>query len=139
MESHDKACWPYLKSNDAKHPVMGLLIRAPLKTLPITESLFRIDTGYEGFLLLSEERYRRMGFHLSELPRRCWPEAETVTGEVFRLRRALTIIEIPKIDVKLEGYVDTFQGNLEDLIGLELINNLKLILNGSSETTCVVR
>ena len=139
MESRDKACWPYLKSNDIKHPVMGPLIKGPIKTLPLTESLFRIDTGYGGFLLLSEERYRGMGFHLSELPRRYWPEAETVTGEIFRLRRALTVIEIPQIDVKLEGYVDTFQGNMEDLIGLELINNLKLILDGPSEMACVTR
>jgi predicted aspartyl protease len=30
--------------------------------------MIRIDTGYDGFLLLSEEKYKHLGFHLSELP-----------------------------------------------------------------------
>ncbi len=139
MEGGGKACWPYLKSDSFEFPALGLLIKGPLKTLPLKESMIRIDTGYDGFLLLSEEKYRRMGFHLSELPRKYWPEGETVAGEIFRLRRALTIVQIPKLDVRLEGYVDTFHGNVEDLAGLKLIENLKLLLDGPSLLACIIR
>ncbi|MGQ9470034.1 MAG: hypothetical protein ACUVTD_09520 [Nitrososphaerales archaeon] len=138
MESSDKACWPYLKSNGFKFPVLGLLIKGPLETLPLEETLIRIDTGYDGFLLLNEEKYRRLGFRLSELPRRCWPEGETLTGEIFKLRRALAIIQIPKLDIRLEGYVDTFRGNTEDLAGLELIGSLKLLLDGPAQLACII-
>ncbi|MEM3437412.1 MAG: hypothetical protein QXP55_02595 [Nitrososphaerales archaeon] len=135
MES-SKTCWPYLKSNDFKFPALGLLVKSPLNIQ--LEELVRIDTGYDGFLLLSEEKYRRMGFYLSELPRRYWPEGETLTGEIFRLRRALTIIQIPKLGIRLEGYVDTFRGNVEDLVGLKLIESLKLLLDGPAQLAHII-
>ncbi len=59
-----------MKSNSVKFPVLGLYVKGPLETLPLAEAIIRIDTGYDGFILLSEMRYRRMGFYLSELPRR---------------------------------------------------------------------
>lgn len=96
-----------------------------------------IDTGYDGFLLLSEDNYKHVGLHLSELPRRYWPEGETVTGEVFKLRRALALVYVPKASLKLEGYIDTFQGNTENLTGLDFIKTMKLLLNGSSQRTCL--
>jgi len=79
-----------------------------------------------------------MGFYLSELPREYWPEGETVTGEVFRLRRAWTIVEIPKLNIRIEGHVDTFRGNTDDLAGLKLIENLKLLLDGPAQTACII-
>ncbi|MBS7653210.1 hypothetical protein KEJ13_08790 [Candidatus Bathyarchaeota archaeon] len=97
-----------------------------------------IDTGYDGFLLLSEERYRKMGFHLSELPRRYWPEGETVTGEVLKLRRAFFIMQMPALDVRLEGYVETFRGNVENLIGLKLIERYKILLDGPEQQACTI-
>lgn len=133
-----KTCWPYLKSNGVKFPALGLLVKGPLKAVRLKETMIRVDTGYEGFLLLGEEEYRRMGFHLSELPRRYWPEGETVTGEIFRLRRALAIVQIPKLNVRLEGYVDTFRGNVENLAGLKLIESLKLLLNGPEQLACII-
>ena len=136
MEGSGKAYWPYLKSDNAKFPVLGLSVKGPLEALQLRETMIRIDTGYDGFLLLSEEKYRRMGFHLSELPRRHWPEGETVTGETLRLRRALAIIQIPKLNVKFEGYVDTFHGNMEDLAGLRPLEGLKLLLDGPAQLAC---
>lgn len=62
----DEACWRYLESSGIKFPVLGLIIRGPLETLEV-EEMIRVDTGYGGFLLLSEEKYRRVGFHLSEI------------------------------------------------------------------------
>jgi predicted aspartyl protease len=100
--------------------------------------MIRVDTGYDGFLLLSEEKYKSTGFYLFELPRRYWPEGETLTGEIFRLRRALAIVQIPKLGIRLEGYVDTFHGNVEDLVGLKLIESLKLLLDGPAQLACII-
>jgi len=127
-----------MRSNGFKFPVLGLAIKGPLGALPLEEALIRVDTGYEGFLLLSEEKYEHLGLHLSELPRRYWPEGETVTGEVFKLRRALTIIRIQKLNMRLEGYADTFRGNTDDLVGLKLIESLKLLFDGPAQQTCLV-
>ena len=138
MESQIEVCWSYLKLDGEKAPVLGLVVQGALGTLPRKgEMLTRIDTGYEGFLLLSEENYEHVGLHLSELPRRYWPEGETVTGEVFRLRRALALVYVPKAGLKFEGYIDTFQGNTEDLTGLDFIKTMKLLLNGPSQRTCL--
>ncbi|MCP8307178.1 MAG: hypothetical protein H3Z53_08550 [archaeon] len=137
MESSGKACWSYLKSNGFKFPVLGLVVKGPLETLPLEEALIRIDTGYDGFLLLNEEKYRSLGLHLSELPRRYWPEGETVTGEIFKLRRALTTIHILKLNIRLEGYADTFRGNAENLAGLKFIESLKLLLDGPAQLACI--
>ncbi|OYT30716.1 MAG: hypothetical protein B6U94_05680 [Thermofilum sp. ex4484_79] len=137
MEDENKACWQYLNSGGIKFPILSLLVISPIETQSSQEIFVRIDTGYDGFLL-SEEKYRRMGFYLSELPREYWPEEETVTGEVFRLRRAWTIVEIPKLNIRIEGHVDTFRGNTDDLAGLKLIENLKLLLDGPAQTACII-
>ncbi len=140
MESKDKACWQYMKPNENEYgfPVLGILIEGPLEKLELKEERIRIDTGYDGFLLLSEEKYKNMGFHLSELPRRYWPQGETITGEIFRLRRAMAIIQIPKLGIRFEGYVDTFRGNIEDLVGLGLIKSLRLLLDGPKQLACII-
>jgi len=138
LESQSEICWSYLKPDSKKAPGLGLVVQGTLGTLPRKgEMLTRIDTCYEGFLLLSEDNYKHVGLHLSELPRRYWPEGETVTGEVFKLRRALALVYVPKAGLKLEGYIDTFQGNTENLTGLDFIKSMKLLLNGPSQRTCL--
>lgn len=139
MESQDKPCWDYLERNSKTIPVLEIVIVGPLQPgqgegeIPVP-----IDTGYEGFLLLSEERYRLLGLNLSELPRRYWPEAETITGEVFKLRRASAIVRVPDAGKEFEGYIETFQGNSEDLLGLDFLSNLNLLLEGPSERACLL-
>gem|GEM_PF-5364544 len=62
-----------------------------------------------------------------------WPEGETVTGEVFKLRRAIAIVHLPKAGVRLEGYADTFRGNTENLVGLDFLYGLRLLLDGHAQ------
>lgn len=127
-----------MKPNDQRTPALGLVVHGALGVLPNRdEILVCIETGYDGSLLLSEANLKQIGLHLSELPREYWPEGETVTGEAFQLRRALTIAYIPKTGFKLEGYVDTFEGNTENLTGLDFIKTMKLLLDGPSQQTCV--
>lgn len=138
MEGEDETCWSYLKSNKRGNPALGLKVTGPLKSLPEKdEILIRVDTGYEGFLLLSEDYYKLLGLYLSELPKKYWPKGETVTGEVFKLRRAIAIVHVPKAGIRLEGYADTFRGNAENLVGLGFLNGLRLLLDGPAKQTCV--
>jgi len=138
LEGQIEACWSYLKPDDQKTPAFGLIVQGTLGTLPREgEMLIRIDTGYDGFLLLSEANYNHIGLHLSELPKKYWPEGETVTGEVFRLRRSLALVHIPMAGLKLEGYVDTYQGNTENLTGLDFIKTMRLLLDGPSQRACI--
>lgn len=138
MEGEAEACWGYLKSNELGSPALGLRVTGPLKSLPEKdEILICVDTGYEGFLLLSEEDYKLLGLYLSELPRKYWPEGETVTGEVFKLRRAVALVHVPKAGIRLEGYADTFRGNTENLVGLGFLDGLRLLLNGPAQQACL--
>lgn len=139
MEGCSKACWPYLVSDGSGFPTLGLDVRGPLGVLTPEDIPIRVDTGYDGFLLLSERMYNRIGLRLSELPKRYWPEGETITGEIFRLRRALIIVHIQEIDARLEGYAETFRGNTEDLIGMKLIEPLKLLLDGPEKLACLIK
>jgi len=129
VESQGQARWPYLAQDSMGIPALGVAVVGPLEPHP-PETPIRVDTGYDGFLLLSEEEYGRLGLNLAELPRRYWPEAETVTSEVFKLRRALTIVQVPRAGIELEGYVDTFRENRESLVGLTFLENLNLLLEG---------
>lgn len=137
MENQNQACWAYVERDLTRSPVLGVEVLGPLRHTQ-GETLVAIDTGYEGFVLLSEDKYAQLGLRLAEVPRIYWPEAETVTGEVFRLRRALAMVQIPKAGIELEGYIDTFRGNTEDLLGLTLINNLKLLLEGRKKLACLL-
>jgi len=138
LEGQIEACWSYMKHDDQMVPAIGLVLQGMLGTLPPKgEMLIRVDTGYDGFLLLSETDYKRIGLHLSELPERYWPEGETVTGEVFKLRRALSIVYIPKAGLRLEGHIDTFQGNTENLTGLNFIKTMRLLLDGPGQQACL--
>lgn len=139
MENRAEACWPYVRTDGPGAPVLGLMVEGPQKSFPKEgEAQIRIDTGYDGFLLLSEEDYKHLGLNLAELPRKYWPEGETVMGEVFRLRRALTIVHVPRADMKLQGYVDTFRGNTENLVGLGFIKDLRLLLEGPTQRVCII-
>lgn len=137
MENHSQVSWPYLTRDHHGIPVLGVTVIGPLKP-DRAERLIRVDTGYEGFLLLSEKHYEQIGLHLAELPRRYWPEGATVTGEVFRLRRAVAIVLVPQAGLEFQGYVDTFRGNPEDLIGLGFLQNVRLLLEGPRQRTHIL-
>ena len=138
MESQENPCWQYLELNQKAYPVLEVAIVGPSQRRPGTTRLvIPVDTGYDGFILLSEEEFQSLGFNLAELPRKYWPEAETVTGEVFKLRRASSIVQITEVEKTLEGHVETFQGNKENLLGLEFIQDLNLLLQGPKKQTCL--
>ncbi|MFQ6074858.1 MAG: hypothetical protein ACE5Z5_01810 [Candidatus Bathyarchaeia archaeon] len=133
MEANEVS-WSYAQLDLVPAPVVGVVVDTPRGRFPEKEEAqIRVDTGYEGFLLLKDDLYSDLGFRLSEVPRRFWPIGVTVSGEVFTLRRALVVIHIPKARMRLGGYVDTFRGNMEDLLGLKFLDKLRLLLDGPTQ------
>lgn len=134
MEGGTEASWPYESIDSQRYPDLGLRVRGPKDDPPLEgETLVRLDTGYDGFLLIPSSLYEDHGFHLSELPRDQWGIGESVTGDLFLLRRASAIVEIPRADLQLEGYVETFRHNQETLAGLELLSGVRVLLDGPGQ------
>ncbi|MBS7626751.1 hypothetical protein KEJ51_06930 [Candidatus Bathyarchaeota archaeon] len=136
MEGVEVAEWPYRQVNETYAPVLGVNIVGPAGNFPAEGELpVRLDTGYEGFLLISEDLYRRLRLRLSEMPKEMWATGRTVTGETLILRRAHVMIQVPKAKIMLEGYGETFRGNTEDLLGLRFLEAIKISLNGPEKKT----
>ena len=137
MASSKEICWPFLKPG--LWPVVGLNVKGPKGIEPEKgEAMIRVDTGYDGFLLVDEETYYRLGMTLAELPRSKWADGETVTGETVRLRRAIIQISIPRLRINLQGYAETFHRNKDRLAGLKLLGTLNVLLDGPSKECCVI-
>lgn len=136
MESFEEGSWPYRQVNGIDVPAVGVSILGPTGAFPGKgELLVRVDTGYDGFFLISEGLYKKLRLRLSETPRQLWAIGRSVTGEVFVLRRASMMVEVPKAGLRLEGYGETFKRNEEDLLGLRFLEALRITLDGPSKMT----
>jgi len=136
LESLEGGNWPYKQVNGVDAPAVGVNIRGPTGTFPgKDELLVRVDTGYDGFFLISEELYKKLKLRLSEMPRELWATGRSVTGELFILRRASLMVQVPKARLILEGYGETFKGNDEDLLGLKFLEALRITLDGPRKMT----
>lgn len=71
------------------------------------------------------------------MPREMRATGRTVKGEMFTLKRASIIVGVPKAGLRMEGYAETFEGNLENLIELSFLESLKMVLNGPEKGTLV--
>ena len=136
MESLERGNWPYKQVNSIDVPVVGVNIIGPTGTFPGKDQLLvRVDTGYDGFLLISEELYKKLRLRLSEMPRDLWATGKSVAGELFILRRASLILQVSEAALNLEGYGETFKGNEENLLGLKFLEALRIILDGPKKMT----
>jgi len=139
LESLERGNWSYKQVNGVHVPVVGVNIIGPTGTFPgKDELLVRLDTGYDGFLLISEELYKKLRLRLSEMPRELWATGRSVAGELFILRRASLIVQVPKAKLSLEGYGETFKGNDEDLLGLKFLEALRITLDGPRKMTSLL-
>lgn len=136
MESLKRGNWPYKQVNGVDVPAVGVGITGPTGTFPRKDELpVRVDTGYDGFLLISETLYKKLRLRLSEMPRELWATGKSVTGELFVLRRASLMVQVPKAKLSLEGYGETFKGNVENLLGLRFLEGLRMTLDGPEKMT----
>ena len=128
-------CWRYLED---KPPIPSIRIKVH-GVKGSLESIFRLDTGYPGQLLISTDLYERLELYLAELPEKEFGVYRTASGLV-EMKRSRALITIPGLGIDMEAIVETPRRILfkRNLVGRELINKLKLLLDGVKGEDCVI-
>ena len=127
-------CWGYQPGLRHPYPVLrARLYNAALEEYG--EIPLQIDTGYEGPIMMPRGEYEF--FMIGELPRSLWRTYRTLSDTVT-MRVARAVIEVA--GKRLETYVETpLYGGGKRLAGRELLNNLRIILDGPAKKTCITR
>jgi len=128
-------CMNYKKGVLTEYPVLKLRLYNVLGMEFPEEIEAPVDTGYEGSLMLNSEDYEF--FSIGELPRDYWRTYSTLAGSVvMRVARAIATIDKKKLEV----YVETpYFGGGKRLIGREVLNKLRLILDGPNTQCCIAK
>lgn len=98
----------------------------------------QLDTGYDGELLLPYKLYQDLALYQWEYPEEYWPVGKTVSGEIIELILAKGQVLIPKWNVALEVFIETFEGNSELLLGRSFIRKFKVLLDGPGNKVCLI-
>ncbi|RLE93274.1 MAG: clan AA aspartic protease [Thermoprotei archaeon] len=119
---------PYSTAEDPPVPVLVLKVYSPYddKSLTLT---FKVDTGFAGGILVPYDIYLKLELMLAEEP---YPlVGRFVTGNTIKLYRAFTKIELEnKI---LYAYVYSSPYIRKKLVGREILNKLKILLDGPQQ------
>ena len=128
-------CWRYL---EAEPPIPSIRVEVH-GVKESVESAFRLDTGYPGQLLISTDLYEKLGLHLAELPEKEFGVYRTASGLV-EVKRSQALVTIPDLGIDMEVIVETPRRILfeRNLVGRELINRLKLLLDGEKGEDCII-
>jgi len=102
------------------------------------EELVQLDTGYDGELLLPYKLYQDLALYQWEYPEEYWPVGKTVSGEIIELILAKGQVLIPRWNIALEVFIETFEGNEELLLGRSFIRKFKVLLDGPSNKVCLI-
>ena len=103
-----------------------------------SEELVQLDTGYDGELLLPYKLYQGLTLYQWEYPEEYWPVGKTVSGEIIELILAKGQVLIPRWNVALEVFIETFEGNGEFLPGRSFIRKFKVLLDGPGNKVCLI-
>jgi len=91
---------------------------------------FKVDTGFAGGILVPYGIYMKLELMLAEEP---YPlVGRFATNETIRLYRALTKVELE--DKVFRVYVYSSSFIRRKLVGREVLNKLKILLNGPQQT-----
>ena len=130
--------WPFLEGS----PTMPLTIVNTLgserkeRTASVTAV---IDTGYSGFVLLSERLFNRLGF--DELMNEN-TSGRLADGSLLRMRSTYGTLRISDLELDLHGVVETCKGAETTLLGMDGIQGLALTIDScaqeSSARMCVL-
>jgi len=110
-------------------PLMEIVIRNPImdKIFPVDGRVAAvIDTGFEGFLLVPEDVFEKLSLNELEVDRR---ELILPNGQRAYSSGTFCEVVIPDLGVRLDGFVETLEGVREVVVGADLLQNLRLVLN----------
>ncbi|MEM1657394.1 MAG: hypothetical protein QXL33_07840 [Sulfolobaceae archaeon] len=94
---------------------------------------FRVDTGFDGPVMLSNSEYRK--FLVGELPEESWFKFRTLNGYLI-MKTSKAILDLD--GKRIETYVLTprdFEGR--NLVGLDVLKHLSIVVDEGRET-CIV-
>jgi clan AA aspartic protease len=126
-----KAQWEYQRPSfsDEPAPFISLIIKNPLREKQIEVNAL-VDTGYDGFAILSEEKFLSIALDEFEVPYTRKPRAETYGGELIEFRSASAEIIIPAFEVSVLEEVDAIDDAIEVLVGRKFLKLFETLLNG---------
>lgn len=108
---------------------MEIIIRNPImnKIFPSEgEVVAVLDTGFEGFLLVPEEIFRELSLsQLTTDQRRLILANGLSTESVGTFGEVI----IPGVGLQFEGFIEAIKGVEEIVVGSELMENLRIILD----------
>ena len=119
---------PYEKSTPPR-PVLGIAVSDPLRRAT-AELMTRVDTGFDGGLLIPLERYLELGLQEFEDPSNSFV-ARSAQGVTVRLRSSRGIVTAQGRDFECSVYATPIL--LRPLLGVELLNHWRVVLHGPSE------
>ena len=96
-----------------------------------------IDTGYEGFMAVPVDIFKKLGLHELYTYRL---KIVLPTGDVIESEAAYATVHVVAAKTSVDGLIETFKNLREILIGQELLSNFRLVLDfcrgSASVDTC---
>ncbi|MHB8567735.1 MAG: clan AA aspartic protease [Nitrososphaerales archaeon] len=97
------------------------------KTYPYEGSVNAImDTGYEGFASIPNSIFQGLGLNMLEVETR---RIALANGGLSNTRGSYATLRIPHLSMKIDGFVETFQGLDEIILGVEALSEMKVTLD----------
>lgn len=126
--------YDYEVINGKSYPTIRGIIVTPTTREELT---MRVDTGFEGYLLIPHKMYKKLDFFKREHPISEFPVIETVTGMVTKIRSAPAKLCIEDIEMNIDVW--TMPECNEILLGLDVINEMVLKLNGIEKVLEIIK
>ncbi len=110
-------------------PTLRIVLRNPLlgKRYPVEgEALAVVDTGYEGFVALPEEVFASLSLDQLQLEKR---RLVLANGSVLNSKGAYGAFSALGAGLHAEGFVETYDGLQEVLLGVEALSRARVLLD----------
>ncbi|MEM2236968.1 MAG: clan AA aspartic protease [Candidatus Caldarchaeum sp.] len=110
-------------------PIIQLFLENPLlaKRYPVEGYVAAVvDTGYEGFLAVPNKIFHGLALDRLHQERRT---VMLANGVLLTSTGTYATIHLLNPDLKLDGFVETYPGLDEILVGTEMLTNLRIILD----------
>ena len=110
-------------------PTVRVVLKNPFSnaTYPVDGSIVAIiDSGYEGFLAVPKEVFAQL--HLDYM----LTETRTLlltNGTDLTSTGAYAALELPLVPIKLDGFVETYDGLDEIILGVQALSRLRVTLD----------
>ena len=129
-------CWSFYPSDyRVKEFVMNIQLYSPQQKSWIEYHNMLLDTGFDGDILIPMKDFEKHGFlQVLSIESGQW-EAESVSGEKFKLISSFSELRID--DYQIEVMVESFTGNNSGILGRGILIRLKTTIDGKNEQTCI--